>query len=125
MHERIKNYHIAVQETNERILFLRKLSKGASEHSFGIHVAKMAGVPQLVSKRASEILTELERQRKSIGDTSVSGAAKAAPIQLSMFQLSDPAFDKIKTDLQTMDLNTLTPIEALMKLNEWRKMLKY
>lgn len=125
MHERIKNYHIAVQETNERILFLRKLSQGASEHSFGIHVAKMAGVPQLVSKRASEILTELERQRKSIGDTSVSGAAKAAPIQLSMFQLSDPAFDKIKTDLQTMDLNTLTPIEALMKLNEWRKMLKY
>lgn len=125
MHERIKNYHIAVQETNERILFLRKLSQGASEHSFGIHVAKMAGVPQLVSKRAGEILTELERQRKSIGDTSVSGAAKAAPIQLSMFQLSDPAFDKIKTDLQTMDLNTFTPIEALMKLNEWRKMLKY
>ncbi|MFN4972259.1 MAG: DNA mismatch repair protein MutS [Bacteroidota bacterium] len=125
MHQRIKNYHIAVQETSERILFLRKLSQGASEHSFGIHVAKMAGVPQLVSKRAGEILAELEHQRKSIGDVTVSGAAKAAPIQLSMFQLSDPAFDKIKTDLQTMDLNTLTPIEALMKLNEWRKMLKY
>jgi DNA mismatch repair protein MutS len=123
--DRIKNFHISVKETPERIIFLRKLSKGASEHSFGIHVARMAGVPQLVSKRADEILKELEQQRHSIGDINVAGAAKAAPIQLSMFQLSDPAFDKIKNDLQTLDLNTLTPIEALMKLNEWRKMLKF
>jgi DNA mismatch repair protein MutS len=125
LNDRIKNFHILTQETENKILFLRKLEKGSSEHSFGIHVARMAGVPQLVAKRADEILHELEQQRQKIGGETIGAITQRQPMQLSMFQLSDPAFDKIKNDMQMLDINTLTPVEALMKLNEWKRLLNF
>jgi DNA mismatch repair protein MutS len=125
LNERIKNYHVLTEETNGKILFLRKLEKGSSEHSFGIHVARMAGVPQLVSKRADEMLTELESQRSKISGNSLGTIASSKPMQLSMFQLNDPLLEKIKNDLLSIDINTLTPVEALMKLSEWKKNLNY
>jgi DNA mismatch repair protein MutS len=121
---RIKNYHILTQETDNRILFLRKLEQGSSEHSFGIHVARMAGVPQLVAKRADEMLAELESQRNQIsGATTMGIIAASKPVQLSMFQLNDPQLEKIKTDLLLLDINTLTPVEALMKMSEWKRLM--
>lgn len=121
-HEGIKNYHIEIKETANKIIFLRKLAIGGSEHSFGIHVAKMAGVPQLVVNRANTILKELEGQRNLSGDGKVS--PKTNSIQLSMFQMDDPLLAKIKDDLIALDINTISPVEALMKLNEIKKILK-
>ncbi len=120
--EGIKNYHIEIKEATNKIIFLRKLAQGGSEHSFGIHVAKMAGVPQLVVNRANVILKELEGQRAQTEDKT--GTPKANPIQLSMFQLNDPVLDQIKEDLLLLDINTISPVEALMKLNEIKKLLK-
>jgi DNA mismatch repair protein MutS len=120
--EGIKNYHIEIKEATNKIIFLRKLALGGSEHSFGIHVAKMAGVPQLVVNRANVILKELEGQRSQTEDKV--GTPKVNPIQLSMFQLNDPVLDQIKEDLLLLDINTISPVEALMKLNEIKKMLK-
>jgi DNA mismatch repair protein MutS len=125
----IRNFHISSQESDGKIIFLRKLEEGASEHSFGIHVAKMAGVPQIVSRRAGEILKTLEAQREQIGNDdqtpNMKLNSKTMPMQLNMFQLNDPELEKIKSDLQTLDINTLTPVEALMKLNEWKRKLNY
>jgi DNA mismatch repair protein MutS len=118
----IKNYHIEIKEASSKIIFLRKLAQGGSEHSFGIHVAKMAGVPQLVVNRANVILKELEGQRAQTEEKV--GSPKVNPIQLSMFQLNDPVFDQIKEDLLLIDINTISPVEALMKLNEIKKLLK-
>ena len=118
----IKNYHIEIKEATNKIIFLRKLAQGGSEHSFGIHVAKMAGVPQLVVNRANVILKELEGQRAQTEEKV--GAPKVNPIQLSMFQLNDPVLDQIKEDLLLLDINTISPVEALMKLNEIKKLLK-
>ncbi len=120
--EGIKNYHVEIKEATNKIIFLRKLALGGSEHSFGIHVAKMAGVPQLVVNRANVILKELEGQRSQSEEKA--GGPKVNPIQLSMFQLSDPVLDKIKEDLLLLDINTISPVEALMKLNEIKKLLK-
>ena len=120
--EGIKNYHIEIKEATNKIIFLRKLALGGSEHSFGIHVAKMAGVPQLVVNRANVILKELEGQRLQTEDKI--GTPKINPIQLSMFQLNDPVLDQIKEDLLLLDINTISPVEALMKLNEIKKLLK-
>ena len=120
--EGIKNYHIEIKETTNKIIFLRKLAQGGSEHSFGIHVAKMAGVPQLVVNRANVILKELEGQRAQTEEKF--GTPKVNPIQLSMFQLNDPVLDQIKEDLLLLDINTISPVEALMKLNEIKKLLK-
>jgi DNA mismatch repair protein MutS len=118
----IKNYHIEIKEATNKIIFLRKLAQGGSEHSFGIHVAKMAGVPQLVVNRANVILKELEGQRSQAEEKV--GSPKVNPIQLSMFQLNDPILDQIKDDLLMLDINTISPVEALMKLNEIKKLLK-
>ena len=118
----IKNYHIEIKEASNKIIFLRKLAQGGSEHSFGIHVAKMAGVPQLVVNRANVILKELEGQRSQAEEKV--GSPKVNPIQLSMFQLNDPILDQIKDDLLLLDINTISPVEALMKLNEIKKLLK-
>ena len=118
----IKNYHIEIKEATNKIIFLRKLAQGGSEHSFGIHVAKMAGVPQLVVNRANVILKELEGQRSQVEEKV--GSPKVNPIQLSMFQLNDPILDQIKDDLLLLDINTISPVEALMKLNEIKKLLK-
>jgi DNA mismatch repair protein MutS len=120
--EGIRNYHIEIKEATNKIIFLRKLAIGGSEHSFGIHVAKMAGVPQLVVNRANVILKELEGQRSQTEEKV--GAPKVNPIQLSMFQLNDPILDQIKDDLLLLDINTISPVEALMKLNEIKKLLK-
>jgi DNA mismatch repair protein MutS len=118
----IKNYHIEIKEASNKIIFLRKLAQGGSEHSFGIHVAKMAGVPQLVINRANVILKELEGQRAQTEGKV--GSPKVNPVQLSMFQLNDPVLDQIKEDLLLLDINTISPVEALMKLNEIKKLLK-
>jgi len=149
---RIRNFHIGVKELRNRVIFLRKLLPGGSEHSFGIHVAKMAGMPVSVLERANEILHQLEEahdvegigrkignQGSEIGDKKLSGGKKQrgrypishrlSPVddqgfQLSFIQLDDPLLIQIKEDILNMEINTLTPVEALMKLNEIKKLLK-
>lgn len=120
---RIKNYNVAIKETANKVIFIRKLVPGGSEHSFGIHVAKMAGIPLEVIERANEILSHLEKQRGNTNTkTSLQNISKDT-IQLSMFKIDDPLLLKIKQHIQNIDLNTLTPIEALMKLDEIKKMI--
>ena len=118
----IKNFHIQIKETKDKIIFIRKLAEGGSEHSFGIHVAKIAGIPQIVVNRANVILKELESQRDLT--TKKTGSININPVQLSMFKLDDPVLEQIKADLQVLDINTISPIEALMKLHEIKKMIK-
>ena len=120
---RIKNYNVSVKELKDNVLFLRKLTPGGSEHSFGIHVAKMAGMPQQVLHRANKILKKLE---KSHGEEGLSNQVKKATEkepQLSFFKLDDPLLEEIKEDILHIDIDTLTPVEALMKLNEIKRML--
>ncbi len=121
--ERIKNYNVSVKELKDNVLFLRKLVPGGSEHSFGIHVAKMAGMPQQVLHRANKILKKLEKSHSS---EELSGQIKKATEQepqLSFFKLDDPLLEDIKQEIIQVDINTLTPVEALMKLNEIKRML--
>jgi len=125
--KRIKNYHISVKEIQNKILFLRKLEEGGSEHSFGIHVAKMAGIPQSIVDRSKEMLQTLEEAHRK-GDFSKANSAKskgdkADDFQLSFIQLDDPLLFQIRDDILSTDINTLTPVEALMKLNEIKKLL--
>ncbi|RZL14453.1 MAG: DNA mismatch repair protein MutS, partial [Hymenobacter sp.] len=145
---RVRNYHVAVQEADGRVLFLRKLRPGGSEHSFGIHVARMAGMPQAVVLRANEIMHHLEQERTQTGLTetdpsaptafdevlagldelpkasaqpkprATAAVASAPKIQLSMFEPGDPKLEHLRELLQVLDINTLTPIEALLKLQE-------
>lgn len=117
--ERIKNYNVSVREVGDKIIFMRKLQEGGSEHSFGIHVAKMAGMPSLVISKANKILAELEKSRGSGDENKVS--ASKPDMQLSFFQLDDPILEDIKNDIQRLEIDTLTPVEALMKLNEIKK----
>ena len=152
---RVRNYHVAVQEADGRVLFLRKLRPGGSEHSFGIHVARMAGMPPAVVLRANEIMHHLEQERTQTGlaeavdpnaptefddvlgltenpepetrsaqprPRATTAVASAPKIQLSMFEPSDPALERLRELLQTLDINTLTPIEALLKLQELKGM---
>lgn len=122
---RIKNYNVSVKEINNKIIFLRKLVPGGSEHSFGIHVAKMAGMPAKLIGRASEILQRLEQERtggEQIKD-SMKRIQKQA-YQLQMFSIDDPILLKVRDLLNNLDVNTLTPVEALMKLDEIQKLLK-
>ena len=130
---RIKNYNVTIKESANKIIFLRKLAEGGSAHSFGIHVARMAGMPNYVVDRANEILKKLEKNRdfelESIDDLSVSGGMSITPqnnkdMQLSFFQLNDPILNKIKEDILAIDINTLTPVEALLKLNEIKRAFK-
>lgn len=122
---RIKNYNVAVKETTNKVVFLRKLIEGGSQHSFGIHVAKMAGMPNELINRANEILQELESQRNLATD--ISTTLKSLPakddFQLNMFAMDDPRLLKLKEVLEKVNINTLTPVEALMKLDELRKLL--
>lgn len=139
---RIKNFNVSVKEIGNKVLFMRKLVAGGSEHSFGIHVAKMAGMPKKVLDRANQILLQLEGTRENkesgVGSTEKNTAsalttqkteAKNIPpspaenMQLSFFQLNDPVLENIKDELQKTDINILTPVEALMKLNEIKKMI--
>jgi DNA mismatch repair protein MutS len=123
--KRIKNYNVAVKELENKVLFLRKLTPGGSEHSFGIHVARMAGMPKLVLERANQILAHLESLHKQQDTTGKQKkmSLPAQDYQLSFFQLDDPVLSNIKEELLKTDINTLTPVEALMKLNEIRKMV--
>ena len=141
--ERIKNYHVAVREVDNTIVFLRKLSRGGTEHSFGIHVARMAGMPSSIVARAGEILTNLEavygnneikekeceevptapsrRRKRQPSARQVADVAQQGNMQLSMFQLDDPVLVQIRDQIRGLDINNLTPIEALNKLNEIKK----
>ena len=118
---RIKNYHVAVKEIGNKVLFIRKLVEGGTEHSFGIHVAKMAGMPARILERADEILAQLEKYHSN--EELVKNNKKQENFQLSFIQLDDPLLEKIKEDILNIDINTLTPVEALMKLNEIKNLL--
>ncbi len=120
---RIKNYHIAIQENKNNVIFLRKLVTGGSEHSFGIYVAKLAGMPTKVVNRAKEILKTLENSRSQDQNTENIKRVTEENLQLSFFQLDDPALENIREELTQIDINTLTPIEALMKLNKIKNMI--
>jgi len=120
---RIKNYHIAIQENKNNVIFLRKLVAGGSEHSFGIYVAKLAGMPTKVVNRAKEILKTLEDSRSQDQNTENIKRVTEENLQLSFFQLDDPALESIREELTQIDINTLTPIEALMKLNKIKNMI--
>ncbi len=120
--KRIKNYNVSVKEVSDKVIFLRKLKPGGSEHSFGIHVAQMAGMPQGVVSRARQILVRLEKTHaESLVEPSGS-RLQSDPMQLSIFQLDDPVLKQIRDEISLMDINALTPVEALMKLNEIKKM---
>lgn len=123
--DRVKNYHISVKELPDKVIFLRKFQRGGSEHSFGIHVARMAGMPKSVVARADEVLAELEQgDNKKVPAKPVSGIAeKREGFQLSIFQLEDPILKGIRDEIANTDINNLTPVEALNKLYEIRKMI--
>jgi len=132
--ERIRNYNVSVREVNNKVIFLRKLIRGGSEHSFGIHVAKIAGMPESIIQRANTILKQLESDAAGVtaGQQSVDSNQQSAPVskpvtgigqtrqgvQLSFFQLDDPVLEQIRDELKSLDINTLTPLDALNKLSE-------
>ncbi|WP_197063403.1 DNA mismatch repair protein MutS [Capnocytophaga cynodegmi] len=120
--DRIKNFNVSVKETKDNVLFIRKLVSGGSAHSFGIHVAKMAGMPQFVIQKANKMLKKLESSHAS-QDTSQKLKSAQKEMQLSFFNMDDPLLEEIKSEILQLDINTLTPVEALMKLNELRRMI--
>lgn len=120
--DRIKNYNVSVKELKDNVLFLRKLTPGGSEHSFGIHVAKMAGMPQQVISRANKILKKLEKSHSNEELTEKLSSSREE-MQLSFFNLDDPLLEEIKEEILHLDIDTLTPVEALMKLNEIKRLL--
>ena len=130
IYPRIKNYNVSVKEIDNKVIFLRKLERGGSEHSFGIHVAKMAGMPKSIVKRASEILRQLEKENRqegiSVGNTSGGKAQRQQQdgVQLSFFQLDDPVLCQIRDEILHLDVDRLTPIEALNKLNDIKKIVR-
>ena len=125
--KRIKNYNVSVKEVDNKVIFLRKLERGGSEHSFGIHVAKMAGMPKSIVKRANEILKQLEsdnRQQGISGKPLAEVSENRGGMQLSFFQLDDPILCQIRDEILHLDVNNLTPIEALNKLNDIKKIVR-
>jgi DNA mismatch repair protein MutS len=120
---RVKNFSVSVKEMNNKVIFIRKLIRGGSEHSFGIHVARMAGMPKSVIHRAEEILKQLEsaNQNKSLSRPVKEMATQREGLQLSFFQLDDPVLKQIRDEIKNLDVNNLTPVEALNKLNEIKK----
>ena len=130
IYSRIKNYNVSVKEIDNKVIFLRKLERGGSEHSFGIHVAKMAGMPKSIVKRASEILRQLEKENRqegiSVGNTSGGKTQHQQQdgVQLSFFQLDDPVLCQIRDEILHLDVDRLTPIEALNKLNDIKKIVR-
>ena len=124
--KRIKNYNVSVKEVGNKVIFLRKLIPGGSEHSFGIHVAKMAGMPKSIVKRSNEILKQLESENRQegIGGKPVKAIASAAEgYQLSFFQLDDPVLSQVRDEIKNLDVNNLTPLEALNKLSEIKRII--
>ena len=125
--KRIKNYNVSVKEVDNKVIFLRKLERGGSEHSFGIHVAKMAGMPKSIVKRANEILKQLEsdnRQQGIAGKPLAEVSENRGGMQLSFFQLDDPILCQIRDEILNLDVNNLTPIETLNKLNDIKKIVR-
>jgi DNA mismatch repair protein MutS len=124
--KRIKNYNVAVKEIDNKVIFLRKLVPGGSEHSFGIHVAQMAGMPQSITNRAAAILKQMEsnNRKEGIGRPIKDIIEKREGYQLSFFQLDDPVLSQVRDEILNLDINTLTPIEALNKLNEIKKIVR-
>jgi DNA mismatch repair protein MutS len=120
---RIRNYSIAIRENAQQILFLRKLIPGGSEHSFGIHVARMAGMPSKVLDRARNMLEQLEKSHSRSESTPAVLTGSGEELQLSFFQLDDPVLEQIRDEILKTDINTLTPVEALLKLNEIKKLI--
>ena len=133
--KRIKNYNVSVKEVDNKVIFLRKLERGGSEHSFGIHVAKMAGMPKSIVKRSNEILKQLETENRQEGIVTEKrkGSIKSKPVkgiassadgyQLSFFQLDDPVLSQVRDEIKNLDVNNLTPLEALNKLSEIRRII--
>ncbi|HBX18979.1 MAG TPA: DNA mismatch repair protein MutS, partial [Porphyromonadaceae bacterium] len=123
--KRIKNYNVAIKEVDNKVIFLRKLVPGGSEHSFGIHVARMAGMPQSITKRADAILSEMEQHNRKEGISKPINdfIEKREGYQLSFFQLDDPVLSRVRDEIIHLDVNNLTPIEALNKLNEIKKIV--
>ena len=125
--KRIKNYNVSVKEIDNKVIFLRKLERGGSEHSFGIHVAKMAGIPQRIVKRAGDILKQLEKDNRQQGIAAkpmVEVGETRGGMQLSFFQLDDPVLCQIRDEILNLDVNNLTPLEALNKLNDIKRIVK-
>lgn len=120
--ERIKNFNVSVKELKDTVLFLRKLVPGGSEHSFGIHVAKMAGMPNLVVQKAQKILKKLEQRAENPAKKGL--VPKKNEMQLSFFQLDDPLLEEVRDEIMSLDINILTPVEAMMKLHEIKKLLE-
>ena len=121
---RVKNYNVSIRELGNKVIFLRKLVKGGSNHSFGIHVASMAGMPRSVVQRAEEILKQLENKqpREKLSKPLETIGTNREGIQLSFFQLDDPVLKQIRDEIKNLNINTLTPLEALNKLNEIKKL---
>ena len=123
------NFNVAVKEINGKVVFLRKLARGGSEHSFGIHVAKLAGMPRSIISRSEKVLDHLESVNRDNKDGSASTAdikpitATESGVQLSFFQLDDPVLTEIRDAILGLDINNLTPVEALNKLNDIRRIL--
>ena len=124
---RIKNYNVSVKETGGKVIFLRKLERGGSEHSFGIHVAQIAGMPKSIVRRAETILGELEADNARTGGVGKPSADRISQsrdgMQLSFFQLDDPVLCQVRDEILGLDINNLTPVEALNKLNEIKKIV--
>ncbi len=124
--KRIKNFNVAVKEIDNKIIFIRKLVPGGSEHSFGIHVAKMAGMPPSITQRAESILSEMEQhnRKEGIGKPLTEIVEKREGFQLSFFQLDDPILSQVRDEIINLDVNNLTPVDALNKLNDIKKIIK-
>jgi DNA mismatch repair protein MutS len=123
---RIKNFNVSVKEMDNKIIFMRKLVPGGTEHSFGIHVAKMAGMPKSVVKRSNEILAQLEKDNRKTGQPQKhidTVAHQREGLQMSFFQLDDPVLIQIRDEIKNVDVNNLTPLQALNKLNEIKKII--
>jgi DNA mismatch repair protein MutS len=125
-YSRIKNFHVSTKEVGNQVIFLRKLVVGGSEHSFGIHVAKMAGMPKEIVDRSNIILKELEKKHTNLDKKQIANKLQnisAEPMQLNFFDIGDPRLQKIKDALDNVDINSVTPVELMMMVNEWKKML--
>ena len=124
---RIKNFNVSVKEVNGKVIFLRKLEPGGSEHSFGIHVAEIAGMPRSIVNRANVILKQLEEDNASVGGAGKPNVQRIDEpkegVQLSFFQLDDPVLTQIRDEILGLDVNNLTPVEAFNKLNDIKKIL--
>jgi DNA mismatch repair protein MutS len=124
--DRIVNFHVSVKEVNGKVVFLRKLAHGGSEHSFGIHVARLAGMPQGIVKRAEHLLAQLEREHNPADEAAaISSVANTQQdgVQLSFFQLDDPVLSQVRDQILGLDINNLTPMEALNKLHDIRTII--